>query len=68
MLRAKTSGCSTRRLGPILPVKIPSKSLTKLTQGVNVIRVTLEGAPYFETLGYDLWPWEAPERRQIGPP
>lgn len=27
------------------------------SQGVNVIRVALEGTPYFETLGYDLWPW-----------
>jgi len=27
------------------------------SQGVNVIRVTFEGKPYFETLGYDLWPW-----------
>ncbi|MCC7144876.1 MAG: DUF4038 domain-containing protein [Phycisphaeraceae bacterium] len=26
-------------------------------QGVNVIRVTLEGQPYFEQLGLDLWPW-----------
>jgi len=25
--------------------------------GVNVIRVCLEGSPYFETLGYDNWPW-----------
>ncbi|MFI0429328.1 DUF4038 domain-containing protein [Mariniflexile sp. HMF6888] len=26
-------------------------------QGVNVIRVCLEGALYFETLGMDSWPW-----------
>jgi hypothetical protein len=25
--------------------------------GANVIRVHLEGTPYFESLGYDLWPW-----------
>jgi len=33
--------------------------------GANVIRVCLEGTPYYKTLGYDLWPWqgsrEAPE-------
>lgn len=26
-------------------------------QGVNVIRVCLEGAPYFEVLKMDCWPW-----------
>jgi len=26
-------------------------------QGVNVIRVALEGQPYFDVLGLDLWPW-----------
>lgn len=26
-------------------------------QGINVLRVTLEGRPYFETLGMELWPW-----------
>ncbi len=25
--------------------------------GANVIRVCLEGTPYFAQLGYDLWPW-----------
>ncbi len=25
--------------------------------GVNVIRVALEGRPYYDTLGVDLWPW-----------
>jgi hypothetical protein len=25
--------------------------------GANVIRVHLEGTPYFDYLGYDLWPW-----------
>lgn len=25
--------------------------------GANVIRVQLEGTPYFSNLGYDLWPW-----------
>lgn len=27
-------------------------------QGISVIRVCLEGTPYFQTLGYDLWPWQ----------
>jgi hypothetical protein len=27
------------------------------SQGINVLRVALEGTPYFETLGYDIWPW-----------
>jgi predicted amidohydrolase len=26
-------------------------------QGVNVIRVALEGVPYWDHLGIDLWPW-----------
>jgi hypothetical protein len=26
-------------------------------QGVNVIRVTLEGTPYFDHLKMDMWPW-----------
>jgi hypothetical protein len=26
--------------------------------GANVIRVCLEGTPYDEELGYDLWPWQ----------
>lgn len=26
--------------------------------GCNVLRVALEGAPYFDTLGIDLWPWQ----------
>jgi predicted amidohydrolase len=26
-------------------------------QGVNVLRVALEGTPYFDHLGIDLWPW-----------
>ncbi|VAW14285.1 hypothetical protein MNBD_BACTEROID01-411 [hydrothermal vent metagenome] len=26
--------------------------------GANVIRVCLEGAPYYNKLGYDLWPWQ----------
>lgn len=26
-------------------------------QGVNVLRVVLEGRPYFDVLGMDLWPW-----------
>jgi hypothetical protein len=26
--------------------------------GANVIRVCLEGKPYFKELGYDLWPWQ----------
>lgn len=26
-------------------------------QGINVIRVALEGRPYFADLGIDLWPW-----------
>ncbi len=26
-------------------------------QGVNVLRVALEGAPYYEQLGMDMWPW-----------
>jgi hypothetical protein len=27
------------------------------SQGVNMLRVALEGAPYFDVLGLDLWPW-----------
>jgi len=26
-------------------------------QGVNVLRVGLEGRPYYETVGIELWPW-----------
>jgi len=26
-------------------------------QGVNVIRVALEGTPYFSDLGIEMWPW-----------
>lgn len=26
-------------------------------QGVNVLRVALEGRPYFDVLGIDMWPW-----------
>lgn len=26
-------------------------------QGVNVLRVALEGRPYFQALGIDMWPW-----------
>jgi len=26
-------------------------------QGVNIIRIALEGTPYLEHLGLDLWPW-----------
>ena len=28
------------------------------TQGINVIRVCLEGSPFLKELGYDLWPWK----------
>lgn len=36
----------------------PQQVLDKArAQGVNVLRVALEGRPYYETLGYDLWPW-----------
>lgn len=27
-------------------------------QGVNVIRVALEGTPYWDDLGIEMWPWE----------
>lgn len=27
------------------------------TQGVNVLRVALEGTPYHDILGIDMWPW-----------
>jgi hypothetical protein len=27
------------------------------TQGVNVLRVALEGQPYFDHLGIEMWPW-----------
>jgi len=29
-----------------------------IKHGANVIRVCLEGTPYMEKLGYDLWPWQ----------
>ena len=36
----------------------PEKVLERAKKhGANVIRVCLEGSPYFETLGYDNWPW-----------
>ena len=36
----------------------PEQILKKAhSQGVNVIRVCLEGTPYFKQLGYDIWPW-----------
>ncbi len=36
----------------------PEKVIEKAKkQGVNVLRVCLEGTPYFEELGLDLWPW-----------
>lgn len=37
----------------------PEKVLERVKKhGANVIRVCLEGSPYFETLGYDNWPWQ----------
>lgn len=30
---------------------------TAKSQGITVIRVALEGTPYFSELGYDMWPW-----------
>lgn len=36
----------------------PVKVIEKVKRhGANVIRVHLEGTPYFDYLGYDLWPW-----------
>jgi len=36
----------------------PEAVLRKVQKlGANVIRVQLEGRPYFNSLGYDLWPW-----------
>jgi hypothetical protein len=36
----------------------PDQILKKAhSQGVNVIRVCLEGTPYYKELGYDIWPW-----------
>jgi len=36
----------------------PQKVIDRVKKhGANVIRVCLEGSPYFETLGYDNWPW-----------
>jgi hypothetical protein len=36
----------------------PAKVIEKVKKlGANVIRVHLEGTPYFKDLGYDLWPW-----------
>ena len=36
----------------------PEKVIEKVKKhGANVIRVHLEGIPYFDYLGYDLWPW-----------
>jgi predicted amidohydrolase len=32
------------------------------SQGVNVLRVALEGTPYFRELGLDLWPWGGTRR------
>ena len=26
-------------------------------EGINTIRVALEGTPYFDVLGWDMWPW-----------
>ena len=38
--------------------KHPERVLAKAqSQGVNVLRVALEGAPYFRDLGIDMWPW-----------
>lgn len=41
-------------------------------QGVNVIRVALEGRPYWEQLGIELWPWggtrERPEWSRFNEP
>jgi CubicO group peptidase (beta-lactamase class C family) len=31
-------------------------------QGVNVLRVALEGAPYYEALKIDMWPWKGTRR------
>lgn len=28
-----------------------------VSQGVNLLRVALEGTPYYDILGYDIWPW-----------
>lgn len=36
----------------------PEQVLEKVKKhGANVIRVCLEGKPYYEILGYDIWPW-----------
>jgi len=38
--------------------KYPEEFLEKAKkQGVNVIRVALEGTPYFDVLNIDIWPW-----------
>jgi hypothetical protein len=36
----------------------PEKVLEKAKkQGVNIVRVCMEGTPYIDDLGLDLWPW-----------
>ncbi|HPG40828.1 MAG TPA: DUF4038 domain-containing protein [bacterium] len=38
--------------------KNPEQVLQRaVDQGVNVIRVALEGRPYYKQLGLDMWPW-----------
>lgn len=34
-------------------------------QGVTVIRVALEGTPYFQVLGIDMWPWGGSRQRPV---
>jgi hypothetical protein len=36
-----------------------------VAQGVNVLRVSLEGRYYYETVGIDLWPWRGTRDRPI---
>ncbi len=34
-------------------------------QGINVIRVALEGEPYFDYLGIELWPWGGTREKPV---
>lgn len=37
----------------------PEKAIENVKKhGANVMRVCLEGTPYYEVLGYDNWPWQ----------
>jgi hypothetical protein len=34
-------------------------------QGVNVLRVSLEGRYYYETVGIELWPWQGTRSKPV---